>query len=148
MQNQPFQIYKYRSMYVDNPDINRQTTADDDRVFPAGRWLRKLSIDELPQFYNVLKGSMSVVGPRPHLDSHNESWSRIMANYHVRTFVKPGITGLAQVRGYRGEAKNDDSLRFRVMADIEYIENWSIALDLLLILRTAFQVFVPPKSAY
>ncbi|MFO1461402.1 MAG: sugar transferase [Verrucomicrobiota bacterium] len=148
MQNQPFQIYKYRSMYVDNPDEARQTTQSDDRVYPAGRWLRKLSIDELPQFFNVLKGSMSVVGPRPHLASHNEQWSRMMANYHVRTFVKPGITGLAQVRGYRGEAKNDESLRLRVLADIEYIENWSIALDFLLILRTAFQVFVPPKSAY
>lgn len=97
---------------------------------------------------NVLMGTMSVVGPRPHLPSHNDRWSRIMANYHVRTFVRPGITGLAQVRGYRGEAKTDDALRLRVMADIEYIENWSIALDCLLILRTAFQVIVPPKSAY
>lgn len=148
MQNQIFQIYKYRSMHVDNPDQNRQTTQDDERVYPAGKWLRKLSIDELPQFLNVLKGSMSVVGPRPHLPSHNDRWSRIMANYHVRTFVKPGITGLAQVRGYRGEAKTDDALRLRVMADIEYIENWSIALDCLLILRTAFQVVVPPASAY
>lgn len=148
MQNQTFQIYKYRSMHMDNPDEDRQTTQNDDRVYPAGRWLRKLSIDELPQFLNVLKGSMSVVGPRPHLASHNDRWSRIMANYHVRTFVKPGITGLAQVRGHRGEAKTDDALRLRVLADIEYIENWSIALDFLLILRTAYQVFVPPKSAY
>lgn len=148
MQNQIFQIYKYRSMHMDNPDQDRQTTADDERVYPAGRWWRKLSIDELPQFMNVLMGTMSVVGPRPHLPSHNDRWSRIMANYHVRTFVRPGITGLAQVRGYRGEAKTDDALRLRVMADIEYIENWSIALDCLLILRTAFQVIVPPKSAY
>ncbi|MBN8247886.1 MAG: exopolysaccharide biosynthesis polyprenyl glycosylphosphotransferase [Verrucomicrobia bacterium] len=148
MQNQPFGIFKYRSMYVDNPDVNRQTSKHDERIYPAGRWLRRLSIDELPQFLNVLKGSMSVVGPRPHLDSHNEQWSRIMANYHVRTFVKPGITGLAQVRGFRGEATTDEALRLRVLADIEYIENWSIALDALIILRTAFQVVVPPKMAY
>ena len=148
MQNQPFAIYKYRSMHVHDLDVKRQTSKGDERVYPAGRWFRKLSIDELPQFFNVLKGSMSVVGPRPHLAAHNDQWSRIMANYHVRTFVKPGITGLAQVRGYRGEARTDEALRLRVLADIEYIENWSIALDFLLILRTAFPVIVPPKSAF
>jgi exopolysaccharide biosynthesis polyprenyl glycosylphosphotransferase len=148
MQNMIFKILKYRSMHANNADVARQATKGDARVFPAGQLLRKLSIDELPQFVNVLKGEMSVVGPRPHLVDHNERWSQAMTNYHVRAFVKPGITGLAQVRGYRGETKTDEHLRLRLMSDIEYIENWSLALDCVLIVRTAWQVFFPPKSAY
>jgi len=146
--NQPFQILKYRTMRPQNDDVNRQASAHDNRIYPAGRWFRKLSIDELPQFINVLQGDMSVVGPRPHLQEHNRQWARLMENYHVRSFVKPGITGLAQVRGFRGEAKSDEVLRMRVLADIEYIENWSFSLDFMLIIRTAWQMIFPPKSAY
>ncbi len=146
--NQPFQILKYRTMHLRNDDVNRQASAQDSRIYPAGRWFRKLSIDELPQFINVLRGDMSVVGPRPHLQDHNRQWARLMENYHVRSFVKPGITGLAQVRGFRGEAKSDEVLRMRVLADIEYIENWSFSLDCMLVIRTAWQMIFPPKSAY
>jgi exopolysaccharide biosynthesis polyprenyl glycosylphosphotransferase len=148
IQNRPFPILKYRTMHPQNDDVARQASVHDTRIFTAGRWLRKLSIDELPQFINVLRGDMSVVGPRPHLLEHNDQWARIMANYHVRSFVKPGITGLAQVRGFRGEAKTDEALRMRVLADIEYLENWSFTLDCMLIVRTAWQMVFPPKSAY
>ncbi len=148
LQNQRFKIWKYRTMRVDNPDVAKQATADDDRIYPAGRWFRKLSIDEFPQFLNVFKGDMSVVGPRPHLPEHNEQFSRLMENYYVRKFVKPGITGLAQVNGFRGEATSEDALFQRIEYDIEYLENWSLSADLNIIAQTAMQVVKPPKTAY
>ena len=120
----------------------------DERVYPLGKWFRKLSIDEIPQFWNVLVGDMSVVGPRPHLIEHNEEFSQLMANYQVRTFVKPGITGLAQVRGFRGEAQTRKDIENRVVCDIEYLENWNLTLEFGIILRTMAQLFVPPASAY
>jgi lipopolysaccharide/colanic/teichoic acid biosynthesis glycosyltransferase len=106
-----------------------------------------LSLDELPQFWNVLRGEMSVVGPRPHLQEHNAWFSQVMKNYYVRSFVKPGITGLAQVRGFRGEARNEAALRQRIESDIFYLENWSLTVDLLIIARTIWQMLSPPKSA-
>jgi exopolysaccharide biosynthesis polyprenyl glycosylphosphotransferase len=148
LQNRPFDIWKYRTMHLDNPDVNRQATQRDNRIYPSGQWLRKMSIDELPQFINVLSGQMSVVGPRPHLPEHNDYFANIMSNYHIRSFVKPGITGLAQVRGFRGETKNEEDVIRRVESDIHYLENWSIAMDVWLIVRTCWEIVYPPKSAY
>lgn len=147
LQNQPFTILKYRTMHVDNGDEARQATAGDARIFPAGRWLRKLSIDELPQFWNVLEGTMSVVGPRPHLPRHNEEFAKALANYSIRAFVKPGITGLAQTRGFRGETRTHKDIAHRLESDLAYLENWSLSLDLILVLRTVWQMVIPPRTA-
>jgi putative colanic acid biosynthesis UDP-glucose lipid carrier transferase len=148
MQNRRFAIYKFRTMHPANSDIARQASDRDERVYPLGKWFRKLSIDEVPQFWNVLRGDMSIVGPRPHLIEHNNEFSQLMANYHVRTFVKPGITGLAQVRGYRGEARSSADIEKRVACDIEYLENWNLSLECGIILRTCAQLVVPPPNAY
>jgi exopolysaccharide biosynthesis polyprenyl glycosylphosphotransferase len=147
IQNRPFQIIKFRTMRVGKQD-NRQATAHDGRIFPAGRWMRKFSLDELPQFWNVLRGQMSVVGPRPHLRVHNDQFSHVLSNYHIRSLVKPGITGLAQVRGFRGEALDQTLLRKRIESDLYYVENWSFAADLIIIARTVWQIVRPPKTAY
>ena len=147
LKNRPFTIFKYRTMYMENPDEARQVTVNDHRIFSAGRWLRKMSIDELPQFYNVLRGDMSVVGPRPHMIQHNDLFAQAMTNYHVRAIAKPGITGLAQVRGLRGEAATLQDIVARVNADVQYLENWSFSTDCFIVLGTAFQVVSPPKKA-
>ena len=148
IQNRRFDIWKFRTMHPKNADLARQATTEDERVYPLGKWFRKLSIDEIPQFWNVLRGDMSVVGPRPHLLEHNEQFSQLMANYQVRTFIKPGITGLAQVRGFRGEAQTSQDIKNRVACDIEYLENWNLTLECGIIARTVAQLIVPPKSAY
>ena len=148
LQNRRFPIYKFRTMRADNHELARQVHDGDERVYPIGKWLRKLSIDEVPQFWNVLRGEMSIVGPRPHLIEHNNQFSQLMANYHVRTFVKPGITGLAQVRGFRGEARNHSDIEKRVACDIEYLENWNLSLECGIILRTCLQLLAPPPTAY
>jgi exopolysaccharide biosynthesis polyprenyl glycosylphosphotransferase len=147
-QSSAFQIVKFRTMRADNLEVTRQAVRNDERVFPAGRWLRRLSIDELPQFWNVLRGEMSVVGPRPHLAEHNEQFARVLRNYYVRGFVKPGITGLAQVRGYRGDARDEEKLRKRIESDIDYLENWSLSMDSMIIIRTAWQMVAPPETAF
>jgi putative colanic acid biosynthesis UDP-glucose lipid carrier transferase len=148
LQNRRFKIYKFRTMHTGNGDIARQARDGDDRVYSFGRWFRKLSIDEVPQFWNVLRGDMSIVGPRPHLIEHNQQFSELMANYHVRAFVKPGITGLAQVRGFRGEARSESDIAHRVECDIEYLENWNLSLECGIIIRTFFHLLVPPRTAY
>ena len=148
MQNRQFKIYKFRTMRPDHSELTRQARHGDERIYPMGKWFRKLSIDEVPQFWNVLLGDMSIVGPRPHLIEHNKQFSQLMANYHVRAFVKPGITGLAQVRGYRGEARNSADIENRVACDIEYLENWNLSLECGIILRTFVQLVVPPRTAY
>jgi putative colanic acid biosynthesis UDP-glucose lipid carrier transferase len=148
MQNRQFKIYKFRTMHANNGELSRQASAEDERVYPLGKWFRKLSIDEVPQFWNVLRGDMSIVGPRPHLIEHNQQFSKFMGNYHVRTFVKPGITGLAQVRGFRGEARNNADIENRVACDIEYLENWNLSLECGIIVRTFAQLIRPPGSAY
>ncbi len=148
LQNRPFDIYKYRTMRLHNQPASKQATQDDPRIYPAGRWFRRTSVDELPQFINVLKGEMSVVGPRPHLIEHNEQFARAMHNYHVRAHVKPGITGLAQVRGYRGETKSEADVIKRVQSDIYYLENWTFGMDCQIVLATVFHVVGPPKTAY
>ncbi len=147
MQNRQFKIYKFRTMHV-NGELTRQAREGDDRVYPLGKWFRKLSIDEVPQFWNVLLGDMSIVGPRPHLIEHNQQFSAVMENYHVRAFVKPGITGLAQVRGFRGEARSQSDIAHRVECDIEYLENWNLSLECGIIIRTFFHLLMPPRTAY
>jgi putative colanic acid biosynthesis UDP-glucose lipid carrier transferase len=148
MLGRPFRIYKYRTMHVVNDDESRQATKNDSRIFPAGAWLRKLSIDELPQFINVLLGDMSIVGPRPHMPAHDEMFTKIMRSYMIRRFIRPGITGWAQVRGFRGEIHTEKDVQDRVSADIYYLENWSFSLDCLIILKTIRACIVPPRSAY
>lgn len=148
LQNRQFVIYKFRTMHSHNGELARQASMMDERIYPLGKWFRKLSIDEVPQFWNVLRGDMSIVGPRPHLIEHNQQFSRYMANYHVRTFVKPGITGLAQVRGFRGEARNGADIANRVACDIEYLENWNLSLELAIIMRTFLHLLKPPQTAY
>jgi lipopolysaccharide/colanic/teichoic acid biosynthesis glycosyltransferase len=135
-------------MYTDNHAPGEQAKEGDSRIYKSGAILRKYSIDELPQFLNVLKGEMSIVGPRPHMPEHNSSWEIHYRPYHVRSMVRPGITGLAQTRGLRGEVCSDDEIKERVRCDIEYIENWSLLFDLGLILKTAIQVISPHKKAY
>lgn len=148
MMGQRFMMYKYRSMHINHGNEAQQASRHDDRIFPAGRWFRKLSIDELPQFINVVLGHMSVVGPRPHLEKHEELWIRAMRKYVIRRFVCPGITGYAQVNGYRGEVRSDIDVQNRVEKDIYYLENWSFGLDVIIILKTFRQCIFPPKSAY
>jgi len=147
MLGRPFVIYKYRSMHLNNNEA-LQATRNDARIFPGGNWLRKLSIDELPQFINVLRGEMSVIGPRPHLPQHDEAYAKVMRNYLIRRFIRPGITGWAQVAGHRGEIRSESDIQQRVEADIHYLENWSFGLDVLIVLKTAKQCVVPPQTAY
>ena len=143
-----FLCYKFRSMHV-NRDADRvQATKDDPRKFPFGNLMRKANIDELPQFWNVLRGSMSVVGPRPHMLAHTEMYSRLIDKYMVRHFVKPGVTGWAQVTGYRGETRELWQMEGRVRRDIWYMEHWSIWLDIRIIWLTVKTIFVHDKNAY
>jgi putative colanic acid biosynthesis UDP-glucose lipid carrier transferase len=148
LQNREFTIFKYRTMHLNRADETIQATHNDVRIYPAGRWMRKFSMDELPQFFNVLRGDMSVVGPRPHLIQHNELFARALNSFHVRASVKPGITGLAQVRGFRGGTREEKDIVHRVNSDIYYLENWSLSMDCYILLRTVGQVLFPPKSAY
>ena len=146
-----FRVFKFRTMYTaDSADRSRemvQASRQDSRVTPLGRFLRKTSLDELPQFINVLIGDMSVVGPRPHTVAHNEHYRSQVQGYMSRHKVKPGITGLAQVNGLRGETATVDAMDARIRYDIEYIRNWSVATDLEIVLKTAF-VFLRDKNAY
>jgi lipopolysaccharide/colanic/teichoic acid biosynthesis glycosyltransferase len=145
----PFAIYKFRSLHAAPHDEGQQVRADDDRVFSGGRLIRKLSIDELPQFVNVLRGEMSVIGPRPHFLEHDEYFAKLLGNYKTRSLVKPGITGLAQIRGFRGNTENDvGSVQRRILSDIAYLEGWSLKLDFVILFKTVFQMFRPPKSAF
>ena len=147
IQNRRFEILKFRTMHTGNGEPTRQATVVDPRIFPAGRLLRRYSVDEIPQFLNVLNGNMSVVGPRPHLVEHNDKFAELLSNYHIRAFVKPGITGLAQVRGFRGESTTQEEIAARLQSDLIYLENWSLILDLSIIARTIWRVFVPPRTA-
>lgn len=143
-----FDCYKFRSMRP-NLDANLyQATRGDQRVTKTGKFIRKTSIDELPQFYNVLFGDMSVVGPRPHMVSHTDMYAKRIDKFMVRHFVKPGITGLAQVSGFRGEVESDKDIIGRVKYDIFYIENWSLLLDLKIIIKTAINAIKGEEKAY
>ena len=143
-----FEMLKFRSMHV-NKDADRlQATKDDPRKYPFGNFMRKANIDELPQFWNVLKGDMSIVGPRPHMLAHTEMYSQLIDKYMVRHFVKPGVTGWAQVTGFRGETKELWQMEGRVKRDIWYMEHWSIWLDVRIVWLTIKTIFVPDKNAY
>lgn len=131
-----FKCIKFRSMKVNEDADEKQATKDDPRKFPFGDFMRRTNIDELPQFINVLMGDMSVVGPRPHMLKHTAEYSRLINRFMVRHFAKPGITGLAQVTGFRGETRYIDQMEGRVKKDIEYIENWTFFLDIKIILKT------------
>jgi exopolysaccharide biosynthesis polyprenyl glycosylphosphotransferase len=148
LQNNQFVILKFRTMHANNPTATQQATRDDVRIYRGGFTLRRFSIDELPQFWNVLVGQMSLVGPRPHLIEHNEQFARVISSFPIRMVVKPGITGLAQVRGFRGEARTAEAIGQRLKSDIEYLENWRLMLDIMIIAKTAIQMFSPPKTAY
>jgi putative colanic acid biosynthesis UDP-glucose lipid carrier transferase len=128
--NEPFWCYKFRSMYINIGDESQQAKRDDDRITPIGKFLRRSSLDEMPQFFNVLMGNMSVVGPRPHMIKHTTDYNDHINNFMVRHFVKPGITGLAQVSGLRGETKEVSDMVRRVNKDIEYVQHWSLVKDL------------------
>ena len=143
-----FEMLKFRSMHVNKDADKLQATKDDPRKFPFGNFMRASNIDELPQFLNVLKGDMSFVGPRPHMLLHTEQYSKLIDKYMVRHFVKPGLTGWAQVTGFRGETKELWQMEGRVKRDIWYIENWSIWLDIRIIWLTAKTVFIHDKNAY
>lgn len=140
LDGKPFQIWKFRSMYVARDDGSVQATKGDSRVTPIGRILRRTSLDELPQLFNVLGGSMSVVGPRPHPVALNEKFRPVIHRYMVRHKIKPGITGLAQINGWRGETETLDKMHQRIKQDIEYLRCWSIGLDIRILLRS---VIVP-----
>ena len=129
----PFRIYKFRSMR-------------DGRVTRIGRWLRRSGLDEIPQFLNIYKGEMSVVGPRPHAVAHNEQYRKVIKGYMIRHKVNPGITGLAQVSGLRGETATVDDMRRRVEADLDYLRNWSLTLDIRIIFKTVFMIFGDKKA--
>ncbi|HIO25994.1 MAG TPA: exopolysaccharide biosynthesis polyprenyl glycosylphosphotransferase, partial [Flavobacteriaceae bacterium] len=143
-----FYCYKYRSMRV-NPEAHlHQVRKNDVRITKIGKLLRKTSIDELPQFINVLFGDMSVVGPRPHMVSHTHMYAERIDKFMVRHFVKPGITGLAQTSGFRGEVERDSDIINRVKYDIFYIENWSLLLDIKIIFQTVFNALKGEEKAY
>ena len=142
------QVWKFRTMRVMDEGDNAvvQATKNDDRITPFGRILRRTSLDELPQSFNVLCGNMSIVGPRPHAVSHNEEYRSQIKRYMLRHKVKPGITGLAQVNGYRGETDTFEKMENRIRYDLEYIQNWTVILDLKIIIETVFKGFRDPNA--
>ncbi len=143
-----FNCYKFRSMELNDQADLHQVSKNDIRVTKIGKLMRKTSIDELPQFFNVLLGEMSVVGPRPHMVSHTNIYALRIDKFMVRHFVKPGITGLAQTKGFRGEVEREADIINRVKYDIFYMENWSILLDIKIIFSTIFNILKGDKKAY
>jgi putative colanic acid biosynthesis UDP-glucose lipid carrier transferase len=146
--NKPFWCFKFRSMALENDKEHVQASINDSRITPIGRFMRKTSLDELPQFFNVLLGYMSVIGPRPHMLSHTEQYSKIIDKYMVRQFLKPGISGWAQINGYRGETKDPLLMQKRVEHDIWYMENWSLMLDVKVVFFTIINMFKGEENAY
>ncbi|TXI68133.1 MAG: undecaprenyl-phosphate glucose phosphotransferase [Flavobacterium sp.] len=142
-----FLCYKFRSMMI-NKTTEKEATRNDPRVTKIGKFIRKTSIDELPQFFNVLLGDMSVVGPRPHLWAQNKVYGTKVKKYMIRHHVSPGVTGLAQVRGFRGEIETDEDMVNRIKYDVFYIENWSIWMDLKIIIQTVINIFKGEEKAY
>ncbi|MBK7641024.1 MAG: undecaprenyl-phosphate glucose phosphotransferase [Bacteroidetes bacterium] len=148
LKNQVFRVYKFRTMYMNDEANEKQAQKGDARITPIGSILRKTNLDEIPQFLNVFLGHMSVIGPRPHMLKHTEEYAQTIDKFMVRHFVKPGITGWAQVNGFRGEIKDHQDLENRVLADVWYIENWSLLLDLRIILLTVFNMIKGEEKAY
>jgi len=149
LDGQEIVVYKFRSMTVteDGPVVT-QATKNDARVTPFGAFIRKTSLDELPQFINVLQGRMSIVGPRPHAIAHNEMYRKLIKSYMIRHKVKPGITGWAQVNGLRGETDTVEKMKARIEYDLDYLRHWSLTLDLRIIWKTIFVVLKRPETAY
>jgi len=143
-----FECLKFRSMTLNDIADLYQVSKNDPRITRIGRFIRKTSIDELPQFFNVLTGDMSVVGPRPHMVSHTEMYARKIDKFMVRHFIKPGITGLAQTKGFRGEVETDKDIIYRVKYDIFYLENWSLLLDIKIIFLTVYNAIKGEEKAY
>jgi putative colanic acid biosysnthesis UDP-glucose lipid carrier transferase len=146
--NHPFSCIKFRSMKINSDADIRQANRNDDRLTRIGRFLRRTNLDEFPQFLNVFKGEMSVVGPRPHMLRHTEDFSKMMDQYMVRQFLKPGVTGWAQVNGFRGEIKDKEQLRGRIERDIWYMENWNIWLDIHIIAKTIYRMIKGDQNAF
>lgn len=146
--NKVFKCYKFRTMRINKDANSKGTLVNDPRITPLGKLLRKTRIDELPQFINVLLGQMSVVGPRPHMIKHTEEYSRLVNEFLVRQFVKPGITGWAQTTGYIDESRKLQEMKDKVIKDIWYIENWSFLLDIKIILLTIYNIIHKDKNAY
>ncbi|MBK9329805.1 MAG: undecaprenyl-phosphate glucose phosphotransferase [Sphingobacteriales bacterium] len=148
IKNKSFSVIKFRTMYVNGDAHHRQATRHDQRITPIGKFLRKTNLDELPQFINVFTGQMSVIGPRPHMLKHTEEYSKIIDKFMVRHLIKPGITGWAQVNGYRGETKDVNDMEGRVRADVWYIENWSFGLDVKIIIMTIINMLRGEENAF
>ena len=146
LNNLPFRSFNFRTTSIGRQDRPTGEPRRDQGTYPMGSLLRKTSFDRLPEFLNVFLGNMSVVGPRPDSIIHNRRFSQVMQGYYCRAFVKPGITGLAQVSGYRGKMKTDHDVVERTKLDIKYIENWSLPLDLYIIFNTIIQIFRPPRT--
>ena len=144
----PFYCWKFRSMRKNKDADLRQASKDDNRITALGRFLRKSSLDEFPQFINVLRGEMSLVGPRPHMLKHTSDYSKVVNDYMVRQFIKPGITGWAQINGYRGEISNPEQIRMRVNKDLWYLENWTLWLDIRILFLTVYYIFKGDSKAY
>ena len=149
LDGQQIVVWKFRSMRVaEDGDVVRQATRHDERITPLGAFLRRSSLDELPQFFNVLQGRMSVVGPRPHAVAHNEMYRKLIKGYMIRHKVKPGITGWAQVNGARGETDTIEKMQRRIAYDIEYLRSWSLRLDVTIVWRTITQAIRGDRNAY
>ena len=143
----PFKMIKFRTM-TNKFSANGELLPDVDRLTPVGRLLRSFSMDEMPELWNVIKGDMSLVGPRPHMVKHTDDFSKVVDHYMLRQFLKPGITGWAQINGYRGEIAHPDQIKDRVSSDLWYLEHWTVWLDLRIIFLTVFKVFAGDKNAY
>jgi putative colanic acid biosysnthesis UDP-glucose lipid carrier transferase len=146
--NKTFSCIKFRTMRVNRDAHSKQASKGDQRITKLGRFLRKSNLDELPQFFNVLMSDMTVVGPRPHMLKHTEDYSRLIGQYMVRQFLKPGITGWAQVNGFRGETRKLEDMKGRVERDLWYMENWSLWLDTKIIFLTVANMFKGESNAY
>ncbi|NOT74797.1 MAG: undecaprenyl-phosphate glucose phosphotransferase [Cyclobacteriaceae bacterium] len=146
--NKEFWCLKFRTMHINKDADQIQASKDDARITSVGSFLRRTSLDELPQFFNVLSGEMSIVGPRPHMLKHTEEYSKVIGKFMARHFVKPGVTGLAQSKGYRGETRNIIDMKNRVRLDRFYIENWSFLLDIKIIVLTAYELIRGSEKAY
>lgn len=146
--NRLFSCLKFRSMHINKDSDSKMATKGDARITRIGRFLRKSNLDEFPQFINVWKGEMSLIGPRPHMIKHTQDFSNIVHEYMVRQFLKPGITGWAQTHGYRGEIRSDEDIMMRVAYDIWYLENWTLWLDIRIIFLTVYNMFKGEKNAY
>ena len=144
----PFYCYKFRTMTVNSESDSKQATKNDARITKIGAFLRKTSIDEFPQFFNVLIGNMSVVGPRPHMIEHTRMYSKLIKPFVIRHWVKPGITGLAQAKGYRGETKEVKQMQDRVKMDVFYIQHWSMTMDIRIIANTFWNMISMQKMGY